>query len=161
MNLFLLIKKIIEDPNYIEYLRHINIMCDMAFMAERDGFKKEIIVLCFLYRIGYLLDILSLDILYKKDYGIIGYNYLFELGYSKKIIDIISKYSQIKNIDFQCELQKNINYGTFIMISYYESVACELSPMKYGIEYDFNEKLNYYFGLSEQFKNLNAKNVKN
>ena len=154
MNLFLLINKIIEDRNYFEYQRYIKIMCDMAFLAERDGFKKEIIVLCFLFRIGYLIDVMSKD-LSQKDYGVIGYNYLFGLGYNKKIIDIISKYSRIKNVDFDKELKKNINYGIFIQLRYYESVACQLSPKKFSIEYDFNEKLNYYYSLSEQFKNLN------
>ena len=177
MTLGALIQYIIKKDENIGFIK---IMVDMAYLAGRDGFNKEIIVAFFLFRIGYIVEINNLSYCsYKLDYGTYGAKYLTQLGVSPKIIYIVKNYTVIKEhieqkeqksqfnkhiINSQKEInniKKSILYGLFLHIEYYESQSLNRINNNFNLSYDFIDKLNYYINLSENIIQKQNKIQKN
>ena len=111
-------KYLCQDNN--NYLYH---MCRMAWLAQRDGYKNEIIVACFLYRLGYLVEINSNSYcLNNKNYGKLATNYLKKLDFNnKQVIDIINNYLKIKKYNYIISQSKPKSpYNDMIITHWYK-----------------------------------------
>lgn len=138
-------------------------MCKMALCAEKDGFSKEIIMACFLFRIGYLVELNSVSYCSNlKDYGKLGRDYLEKMGnLSDKILDIVVNYIKIKRyLLYKGDLDKK-NYKELII---YNGGRMDI---KEALDYEKTTMLgllmiiNYYEGLVPTHINLDEANCKN
>lgn len=159
MSIRSLINHIIKTKENIHFVR---IMVDMAYLAEMDGFTKEIILAFFLFRIGYIIEINSKSYCsYKIDYGKNSEHFLSQFGISDKIINIVRMYSLIKQKKNESKLKKNIQYGLYLHIAYYESLSLERINNIYisnCLPYHFEDKLNIYLNMIDEHTNKNTKN---
>ena len=138
-------------------------MCRMALCAEKDGFSKEIIIACFLFRIGYLVEINSNSYCSNlKDYGKLGRDYLDKMGLgTEKIVEIVSNYIKIKR--YQLYKENKLFENKFKELIIYNGGRMNT---KEAVEYEKKTIMgllmiiNYYEGLEPTYINLDETNCK-
>ena len=156
--------------NYYDNHTYTYHMCKMALCAEKDGFSKEIIIACFLFRIGYLVELNSNTYCSNvKDYGKLGRNYLDKMGLgTDKIVGIVSNYINIKRYQLYKENNLLDNNDSKFNNKLKELIIYNGGRMnaKEAVEYEKKTMMgllmiiNYYEGLEPTYINLDEDNCK-
>ena len=152
----------IDNNSYVYH------MCRMAWLAQRDGFNNDIITVCFLYRLGYLVEINSKSYcLNNKDYGKLAVDYLNKIYFNNNyILEIIGNYIDIKKYNYIKDnssnyivmiienggigdlsilnFKKKINMGMIQMVQYYEDYNLNEQEQ---VEFNYKKYINYYTEL--------------
>ena len=150
--------------NYYDNHTYTYHMCRMALCAEKDGFSKEIILACFLFRIGYLVEINSNSYCSNlKDYGKLGRNYLNKMGLgTDKIVELVSNYIKIKRylLYKETNLFENKFNKLKELIVYNGGIMSTIEVLEYEKQTMMGLLMiiNYYEGLDPTYINLDEAN---